>query len=175
MTYVNKLILYGEEKFILVNAIANKTLYSFDKFTTSLKDNQQKIAVVEPTPLVDIVGVGFDNGAISFLNLKRDQVVFSVKQKLPVTALAFSSQQSWMASGDEMGNVLLWDLDNKRILYKFEECLKGSIDSLLFMPGLPVITCASSIANSIRQLKINLDDNKVLSLYRERLGSKNPL
>ena len=100
VTYVNKLILYGEEKFILVNAIANKTLYSFDKFTTSLKDNQQKIAVVEPTPLVDIVGVGFDNGAISFLNLKRDQVVFSVKQKLPVTALAFSSQQSWMASGD---------------------------------------------------------------------------
>lgn len=100
VTYVNKLILYGEEKFILVNAIANKVLYSFDKFTASFKENQQKIVVVEPTPLVDIVGVGFDNGVISFVNLKRDQVVFSVKQKLPVTALAFSSQQSWMASGD---------------------------------------------------------------------------
>jgi hypothetical protein len=37
-----------------------------------------------------------------------------------VTALAFSSEQSWMTSGDEQGNVILWDLQNKKILYKFE-------------------------------------------------------
>ncbi len=77
-----------------------------------------------------------------------------------------------MASGDSSGNVILWDLANKRILYKFEDCLKGTIDSLLFLPGLPVVTCGSSTANSIRQLRVNLDDNKILSLYRERIGSK---
>jgi WD40 repeat protein len=77
-----------------------------------------------------------------------------------------------MASGDEQGNVILWDLQSKRILYKFEECLKGVVDSLIFIPGLPLITCGSSTANCIRQLKVNLDDNKVLSLYRERIGSK---
>ena len=66
--------------------------------------------MVEASPLVDIVAVGFDDGVVSFLNLKKDQVVFSIKQKLPVTALAFSTEQSWMASGDQLGNVLLWDL-----------------------------------------------------------------
>jgi hypothetical protein len=44
------------------------------------------------------------------LNLRKDQVVFSIKQKLGVTAIAFSSEKSWMASGDEQGNVILWDL-----------------------------------------------------------------
>ena len=69
---------------------------------------------------MDIVAVGFDSGVISILHLRKDQVVFLIKQKLPVTALAFSNDQSWMTSGDEQGNVILWDLQNKKILYKFE-------------------------------------------------------
>jgi hypothetical protein len=77
-----------------------------------------------------------------------------------------------MVSGDESGNVILWDLLSKKILHKFDECLKGVIDSLVFMPGVPVVACGSSVANCIRQLRVNLDDSKVLSLYRERLGSK---
>jgi U3 small nucleolar RNA-associated protein 21 len=103
-------ILYGASNFALVNVITNKLLYSFQRFIESCNTNDQKITVVEPTPLVDIVGVGFDNGLISFLNLRKDQVVFSIRQKLAVTALGFSRDQSWLASGDEMGNVILWDL-----------------------------------------------------------------
>jgi WD40 repeat protein len=92
--------------------------------------------------------------------------VFSVRQKLPAQVLAFSSEAAWMASADDQGNVLLWDLQAKRILYKFDHCLNGPIDSLIFMPGLPVLTVASSQANSIRQLRVNLEDNKVLSVLR---------
>jgi WD40 repeat protein len=110
VTYVNKVLLYSHENLVLVNAISNKVLYSFQKFLNSVQENDQQITVVSPSPLVDIVGVGFDSGLISFLNLRKDQAVFSVKQKMPVTALAFSSEQSWMASGDDQGNVILWDL-----------------------------------------------------------------
>jgi len=90
------------------------------------------------------------------LNLKKDQIVFTVRQKLTPTALAFSTENSFMASGDSQGNVILWDLENKRILYKLEKCIDGAIDSLIFIPGFPILTCASSASNCIRQVRVNL-------------------
>jgi len=60
--------------------------------------------------LIDIVGVALTNGVILFVNLKKDQIVFSVRQKLGARVLSFSSEAAWMASGDEKGNVMLWDL-----------------------------------------------------------------
>lgn len=45
VTYVNKFIIYGEENFILVNAISNKTLYEYSKLIDSCKANQHKITV----------------------------------------------------------------------------------------------------------------------------------
>ena len=69
--------------------------------------------------MVDIAGVALSNGALAFVHLKKDQVVFSVRQKLAADCMAFSAEAPWMATGDAKGNVLLWDLESKRILYKF--------------------------------------------------------
>ena len=60
--------------------------------------------------MIDIVGVALTNGVILFVNLKKDQIVFSVRQKLAARVISFSSEAAWMASGDEKGNVMLWDL-----------------------------------------------------------------
>lgn len=46
---------------------------------------------------------------------------------------------------------------------------------MVFMPGMPVLTCGSSQTNSIKQLRINTDDNKILTLLRERIGCTDPL
>ena len=80
-----------------------------------------------------------------------------------------------MATSDALGNVILWDLENKKILYKFEEFIDGPIDSLLFVPGHPIITCGSSAQNCIKQLRINLEDNRILTLFRERVGITQPI
>jgi len=80
-----------------------------------------------------------------------------------------------MATSDELGNVILWDLENKRILYKFEKCIDGVIDSLVFIPGIPILTCGSSTVNCLRQLRVNLEDSRILTLYRERVGNQYPL
>jgi hypothetical protein len=61
-----------------------------------------------------------------------------------------------MATADAIGNVVLWDLENKKILYKFEEFIEGAIDSLLFIPNQPILTCGSSQQNCLKQLRINL-------------------
>ena len=110
VTYVNKLLLYSDDQVILMNIQAGKLLYSYNKFKQMLVDSDCKISAVEASPLVDIVGVGMDNGTIAFLNVRKDQVVFTVRQKIAVTALGFSHEEPWMASGDSNGNIILWDL-----------------------------------------------------------------
>lgn len=119
VTYVNKIVAFSEETLCLVNVLTGKAIYSFPLLSNSISQNDLKIRVVEPSPLVDIIALGFQNGTISFLNLRKDQTIFSVKQKQAVSALAFSHDRSWLASSDPEGNVLLWDLQEKRILYKF--------------------------------------------------------
>lgn len=110
VTYVNKLVLYSGQQLTLVNAISNKILYEYPKLIQYMKVNELTIATVESTPLVDIVAIGFLGGIISFLNLKKDEIVFSLKQKNTPTVIGFSTHQSLMASGDHEGNVILWDL-----------------------------------------------------------------
>lgn len=46
VTYVNKVLLYSSENLVLVNAISNKVLYSFQKFLNSVQENDQQITVV---------------------------------------------------------------------------------------------------------------------------------
>lgn len=82
--------------------------------------------------------------------------MFKLKVKSPAICIAFCDEETMMATSDAIGNVILWDLENKKILYKFEEFIEGAIDSLLFVPGQPIITCGSSAQNCIKQLRINL-------------------
>jgi len=41
-----------------------------------------------------------------------------MKQKTPITALAFNSDLPLMMSGDSMGKILLWDYENGKIVYR---------------------------------------------------------
>lgn len=100
VTYVNKLVAYSHNKVVLLNALAGKTLYQFAKFEQMLEDSALEIEGIEASPLVDIVAVALSNGSVAFLNLRKDQVVFSVRQKLPVKAMAFSGEAPWLATGD---------------------------------------------------------------------------
>lgn len=41
---------------------------------------------------------------------------------------------------------------------------------MIFSPEAELLTCASANTNCIRQLRINRNDNKILTLCRERVG-----
>lgn len=105
------------------------------------------------------------------VNIRKSTVVFKMKQKRSVSALAFSEGEPYMASADDSGNIILWDLQEKKIIYRMESALSHSIDHLFFIPGLSLLVATSSYANTIRQFRINRDDAKTLTLFRERVGS----
>ena len=89
-----------------------------------------------------------------------------MKQKRTVTALAFSEDAPYMASADEEGNVLLWHLEEKKIIYRLESAISQLIDHLFFVPGFDLLVATSSFSNVIRQFRINRDDAKTLTLFR---------
>ena len=75
---------------ILVNIIAGKILYQYRKIEQIINESDCQITVVEPSPLVDIIGVGLTNGTIAFVNIRKDSIIFTMKQKMPVRSMAFS-------------------------------------------------------------------------------------
>jgi WD40 repeat protein len=118
VTYINKIIAYSENQILLVNPISRKILYNYETVVKELLVDHHNINLVCPSPLVDIVAVCLDSGLIIILNIRTSRAVFNMKQKLPVTAIAFSDTSSLMATGDSSGNILMWDLENKTILYR---------------------------------------------------------
>ena len=73
--------------------------------------------------------------------------MYTMKQKSPITALAFSSDLPLMMSGDSTGKILLWDYENGKIVYRLEQALTKKIDSIYFVPGYPLVVCTSSQSN----------------------------
>ena len=51
-------------------------------------------------------------------NIKTDKAVYTMKQKKPATAIAFSSDNPFMLTTDSSGKILLWDYENGKILYR---------------------------------------------------------
>lgn len=90
VTYVNKLLLHSDKQVTLVNAIAGKVLYQFNRLSQLVQEADCSIVRLEAAPLVDIAAVALSNGTIAFLNLRKDEVVFTVRQKLAATSLGFS-------------------------------------------------------------------------------------
>lgn len=106
------------------------------------------------------------------MNIKKDAVVFVMKQKNEICAVGFDGNEPLMATGDAVGNIILWDLQGRRIIYRFENAFNGTpISHIFFNQSNPILTAMSSSDNSIKQYRINMEDNKTLSLYRERCGS----
>jgi hypothetical protein len=73
----------------------------------------------ESSKLVNIIALSLSNGEIVIFNLKKDEIVFKLKVKSPAICIAFCDEETMMATSDATGNVILWDLENKKILYKF--------------------------------------------------------
>lgn len=177
VTYINKVLAYNSQQIALLNPISQKLLFEYSLFTENVLEGNKEIVIVATTPIVDIVAVCLNTGEIVILNIRTSKVVFTIKQKRTPTAIAFSSDEGYMATADEIGNIILWDLEKKSIKYRLEGSFNQPIDHLFFVPGLPLLTAASSKSNSIRQFRINPDDSVTLCLFRERTGCapENPI
>jgi len=176
VSYLNKVIIAGEgDQMIIFNIEAKETIYKFKNITQKL--NGAKILVIEQSPLVDIVGLGLESGDIHIVNLKQDKVLTSFSQDSPVKSLSFSSdtslERSLLASCTTDGNILFWDLNERKIHSVIQKAHNSkTIDKIEFLNNEPIVLSSSGDDNSIKMWLFDMEhgSNVAPRLLKERGG-----
>lgn len=143
-TYLNKILLGSRQGVLqLWNIKECKLVYTFQKF-------EEKINIIEAAPAIDVVAIGFADGAIVLLNLKFDKFVMQFKQDWgPVTSISFRTDgQPLMATGSTNGHVVIWNLEEQNIHSQFI-AHSSSLASTAYFPNEPLLF-TSSPDNSIK-------------------------
>lgn len=141
-TYVNKVIVGTEEGVMqLWNIRSQRLLYSFPSFGAA-------ITCLEPSTALDVAAIGLADGRVIVHNLKCDKTImqFLHNDGGPITALSFRSDTATnrsvtptVVSGNEAGQVAVWNLQEQRLHVLMPDCHQGSVSSLHFMPGEPIL------------------------------------
>ena len=176
LSYINKLLIAGEDDTLQIyNIDANELIYSFVNITKKLKG--ARILTIEQSPLVDIVGMGLESGELLIVNLKHDKVVASFSQDSPAKSISFSTDlsigKSLLASCTTDGNILFWDLNEKKIHSVIQRAHNSKpIDKVEFFNGEPILLSSSGDDNSIKMWLFDLDfaSNVAPRLLKERSG-----
>lgn len=164
LTYMNKILLGSEQGTMqLWNFKASKLVFSFDGWTAP-------ITVLEQAPALDVVGVGLGDGRIILHNLKFDETIIEFKQDWgPVTSLSFRTDgPPIMVSGTVLGQIVIWDLEEKKVANQILNAHCGLVASIVCLAG-DQLMITSSPDNSVKMWIFDKPD-KGARLLRKREG-----
>ncbi|KAG4304068.1 hypothetical protein PORY_002591 [Pneumocystis oryctolagi] len=166
-TYLNKLILGKIDGTLeLWNIRTMKIIYTFSSFNAS-------VTCLEQSPALDIISIGLIDGRIFIYDIKRDKELFQFKQEGKVTSISFRTDgPTIMCSSNDRGDISIWDLSRKRIIYVMYTAHYGSIVKIKFLNGQPLLL-SNSIDNSLKEWIFDSSDN-IPRLLRYRCGHSAP-
>ena len=137
-------------------------IYSFKSF-------EKKITCLVQAPVLDVIAVGFADGTILLHNLRLDQSVLGVNQNRKVTSISFRTDgMPIMASSNDDGDVIFWDLERFQIAYTLQSAHDKAISKIQFLSGQPIIV-TSGCDNSIKEWIFDSSDGSA-RLLRSRSG-----
>ncbi|KAJ1990888.1 DNA-directed DNA polymerase alpha catalytic subunit pol1 [Dimargaris cristalligena] len=144
-TYLNKIVLGSKQGSLQIwNIKTRRMVYEIASMGAA-------VTRIEQAPAVDVVAVGLADGSIIIHNLRLDKRIVRFQQNGRVTSIAFRTDEGHhhMVTGDENGNITVWDLANKRLFYQLDRAHGSAVSSLYFMPGEPLLI-SNSGDNSIK-------------------------
>lgn len=190
-TYVNKIVVAGHIKgkysMQLLNIRSRKVIHTF-----SCLPQNQPLTAIEQSPAVDTVAVGTATGKVLLVNLRHDQLLFtlehmhkSAKKTVSITSLSFRTDSSAvqygiapMAVGKDDGSITVWDLqesesNGRTILTELETAHAGGVSHVYYLPQEPLLLSIGATSNS---LLLHIFDNPDHSarLLRFRRGHSSP-
>lgn len=176
ITYLNKIVVAGEgDQLMVYNIEAQEVIYNFKNITKKLKG--AKVLAMEQSPLVDIVAMGLESGDLLVVNLKQDKVLLSFTQDSPAKSISFSTdstlEKSLLASCTTDGNILFWDLNEKKIHSVIQKAHNSKpIDKVQFLNNEPILLSSSGEDNSVKMWLFDMEhgSNVAPRLLKERSG-----
>lgn len=144
-TYLNKILLGSDQGMLqLWNIKSSKLIYTFNGWGSAITALQQ-------APALDVIAVGLKDGRIILHNIKYDQSVVDFKQEWgPITSVSFRTDgPPIMVTGSKSGNIVLWDLEERKVASHIMEAHQDTVSSVLCFPREPLLV-SSSPDNSLK-------------------------
>lgn len=166
-TYLNKILIGSEQgEMQLWNIKSGKHIHNYKAF-------ESPIMVLEQAPAVDIAAIGLKNGRIILLNLKCEEILMEFNQEYgSITAISFRTDgPAFMASGSSDGQVVLWNLDERKVVSTLKTH-DDTVATLKFFPNEPLMLTTSP-DNSVKMWIFDATDGGA-RLLRERGGHAAP-
>lgn len=108
------------------------------------------ITFVAQSPVIDVVAIGLLDGQVMIHNIKLDKKIMSFEQQGKVTGISFRSDgQHLMATSNNSGDIVLWDLENHQLFYNMKNAHDAAINSISFLNGQPILLSAG-LDNSVK-------------------------
>ncbi|KAL0035116.1 hypothetical protein WJX79_001452 [Trebouxia sp. C0005] len=146
-TYLNKVVVGSQEgKLQLWNFLSGKMLYDFSGL------GEGAVKCIISSPALDVVGVGLSGGQAVLLNLKFNEIVASF--------------------ANAAGVITVWNLEERRLHTIVKDAHDGSLTSLYFFPGEPLLMSAAA-DNSLKHWLFDSADGTA-RLLRFRSGHSAP-
>ncbi|KAJ8881265.1 hypothetical protein PR048_017741 [Dryococelus australis] len=167
-TYTNKVLLGSRQGTVeLWNLRTCKRVHAFPGW-------ESPVTVLEQAPAVDVVAVGLQSGRIVLHNLRYDTVVLELVQDWgPVTGISFRTDgHPVMVSGSPCGAIVLWDLEDRKVLSQLEKAHAGPVTGIACLPDEPLML-TSSPDNTLKMWIFDLPDGGA-RLLRMREGHSLP-
>eukprot|EP00171_Calliarthron_tuberculosum_P013917 IDg13917t1 len=144
-TYVNKVLLGARDgRCMLVNLRSRSIVHTFSSFGAT-------VTVLTPSPVIDVVAVGTADGRAVLHNFKFDESVATYQHdddqleendgddSLPICAVSFRTDGSeTMVTSDKVGNLLLWDLNERRLVSAALKVHSGGVALAEFLDSEPI-------------------------------------
>ncbi|KAF9141194.1 hypothetical protein BGX30_005300 [Mortierella sp. GBA39] len=166
-TYLNKILIGSNQGSMQIWNIRTSTMvYAFKSFNSP-------ITCFTQTPVVDVIAVGLLDGSIVLHNIRTDATIMTLRQEGKVTAVTFrTDDQHVMASANMYGDIALWDLNRQKILHVMKGAHDGSIPSIQFLNGQPILM-SSGADNAVKQWIFDSLDG-LPRLLKSRSGHHQP-
>lgn len=179
-TYMNKILLGARDgRCMLVNIRSKKMVHVFSGFGSVIN-------VLEPSPAVDVVAVGTNDGSIYLHNFRMDETIVTYRHVTDeedlgntdavtvssnsVNAIAFrTDSDESMMTGDASGHMFIWDLNQKCIRSEARYVHPGGSSLAHFLPSEPLLITTGKSDNSIK-VHIFDDTNGQARVLRSREG-----
>ncbi|XP_059053649.1 WD repeat-containing protein 36 [Achroia grisella] len=152
-TYLNKILLGSQQgQLQLWNVRTSKLVYTFSNWNSPVK-------VLEPAPAVDVVAVALANGKIYLHNLRYDQTVVDFSHEWgKVSCLSFRLDGApMMVTGSTAGHIVMWDLEEKRVLSQVKSAHSSEIAGLQCLMSEPLMV-TNSEDNSLKLWIFDMPD-----------------
>ena len=161
-TYLNKILVAIGNSIELWNIDLYKKVHSFPEFPSM-------ITTLVQSPALDTIAIGLLDGTVILYNLKIETQILKFQQQGPATCISFRTDgEHIMATSNNTGDVYLWDLGSKKLVYTMTSCHKGAINTCFFYHGMPLLLTSGG-DNSIKQWLFDGQD-KSPRLLKQRSG-----